>query len=421
MFEKTTLPNGLRVITVLLKGTATVTVLALIGTGSKHETKKINGLSHFLEHMFFKGTKSRPSALEVTEPIDAVGGTFNAFTTEDQTGYYIKTDASHVNLNLDIVSDIFLNSLFVEGEMTKEKTVVIEEINMRKDNPMIHVWDLWERHLYGDQPAGWNVVGTKESVLSLSRQDLLEYVGHQYVASHTVLVIAGNIDAKEVVRKAGKLFADMPTSGFRERQGVKESQKKPEILVEYRKTDQIHIALGVRAFPLSHPLRYAQELMALLLGGMMSSRLFVEIREKLGIAYSINTGSDTNPDTGSLVTSAGIKEDSLEIAMQAILKEYARLKTETISPKELRKIKDHAIGQSVIALESSDANASFYGAQELLENKILTPEEVYGKIQAVTAEDIKRVAQEIFQNNRLNLVVLGPFKKKEPFEKVLSL
>lgn len=421
MFEKTTLPNGLRVIAVPHKNTKTVTVLALIGTGSKYETKKINGLSHFLEHMFFKGTKSRPSALEVTEPIDSVGGTFNAFTTEDQTGYFIKTDARHVNLNLDIVSDIFLNSLFVEQEMAKEKTVVIEEIHMRKDNPMVHVWDLWGQHLYGDQPAGWDIAGTKQSVLRLSRGDLLEYMRRQYVASRTVLVVAGNIDAKEVVRKAGKLFALMPLSGFKEKQKVTEAQKKPEILVEYRTTDQVHIALGVRAFPLSHPLRYAQELMALLLGGMMSSRLFVEIREKLGIAYSINTGTDINPDTGSLVTSAGIKQDSLEVAIQAILKEYRRLQEETVSPRELRKVKDHAIGQSVIALESSDAQASFYGTQELLENRVLTPEEVYGKIQAVTAQDMKRLAQEIFRNNSLNLVVLGPFKKKEAFQKLLRL
>ena len=231
MFEKTTLPNGLRILTVPHKDTKTVTVLALIGTGSKHETKKINGLSHFLEHMFFKGTKSRPSALEVTEPIDGVGGVFNAFTTEDQTGYFIKTDARHVNLNLDIVSDIFLNSLFAEQEMVKEKTVVIEEINMRKDNPMVHVWDLWGQHLYKDQPAGWDIAGTKESVLGLSRKDLLEYVGHQYVAPHAVLVVAGNINPKEVVRKAGKLFASMPVSGFKEKRPVKEEQKKPELLV----------------------------------------------------------------------------------------------------------------------------------------------------------------------------------------------
>ena len=421
MFEKTTLTNGLRVIAVPHKDTKTVTVLALIGTGSKYETKKINGLSHFLEHMFFKGTKGRPSQIEVTEPIDAVGGVFNAFTTEDQTGYYIKTDASHVNLNLDIVSDIFLNSLFVEQEMAKEKTVVIEEIHMRKDTPMIHVWDLWGQHLYGDQPAGWDIAGTKESVLGLSRRDLLEYVSHQYVAPHTVLVVAGNINAIEVFRKAGKLFASMPVSGFKEKQRVKEVQKKPEAFVEYRKTDQVHIALGVRAFPLSHPLRYAQELMALLLGGMFTSRLFIEVRDKLGIAYSINTANETNPDTGSITTIAGIKQDSIEIAIKTILKEYRRLTEETISPRELRKVKDHAIGQSVIALESSDANASFYGMQELLENRISTPEEVYGKIQAVTAEGMKRLAQEIFQNNRLNLVALGPFKNKEPFEKLLRL
>jgi predicted Zn-dependent peptidase len=254
---------------------------------------------------------------------------------------------------------------------------------------------------------------------------------HQYVAPHTVLAIAGNIDAKEVIRKAAKLFASMRVVGFKEKQKVKEFQKKPEVFLEYRKTDQAHIALGVRAFPVSYPLRYAQELLALLLGGMMSSRLFVEIREKLGIAYSISTASETNPDTGSLVTSAGIKQDSIEIAIRTILKEYRRLTKETISPRELRKIKDHAIGQSVIALESSDVNASFYGMQELLENRISTPEEVYGKIRAVTAGDVRRLAQEIFQNNRLNLVILGPFsakggsasggKNKAPFEKLLRL
>ena len=421
MFGKTTLPNGLRVITVPQKETKTVTVLALIGTGSKYETKKINGLSHFLEHMFFKGTKSRPSHVEVTEPIDRVGGIFNAFTTEDWTGYFIKTDTKHIDLNLDLVSDIFLYPLFPEQEMAKEKTVVIEEINMYKDNPTMRIRDLWGEHLYGDQPAGWNIAGTKESVLGLSRQDLLEYVDHQYVASHVVLVVAGNINPAEVARKAAKLFAGMRVSGFKDKLKVKESQKKPEVLVEYRKTDQIHIALGVRAFPLSHPLRYAQELLALLFGGMFTSRLFLEVREKLGIAYSISTTSDANADTGFLVTNAGIKQDSVMLAIQTILKEYGRLRQEPISPKELRKIKDHAIGQSTIALESSDANAFFYGIQEVLEHKTSTPEEVYGKIQAVTAEDMRMLAQEIFQNNRLNLVILGPFKKKESFEKLLGL
>ena len=421
MFEKTTLQNGLRVIAVPHRDTKTVTVLALIGTGSKYETKKINGLSHFLEHMFFKGTKNRPSHMEITEPIDRVGGVLNAFTAEDWTGYFIKTGAAHVNLNLDLVSDIFLNPLFPEQEIMKEKTVVIEEINMCKDSPMRHIQDLWGQHLYGDQPAGWDIAGTKESVLGLSRQDLLEYVGSQYVAPPTVLVVAGNIDPAEVMRKAEKLFASMPVSGFKEKVKVKEAQKKSETFVEYRKTDQVHIALGVRAFNAFHSLRYAQELLALILGGMMSSRLFVEVREKLGIAYAISTASDANPDTGSLVTSAGIKQDSIEIAIRTILKEYKRLREETVSPRELRKIKDHAIGQSVIALESSDANASFYGMQELLENRIFTPEEVYGKIQAVTAGDMQRLAQEIFQNNRLNLVVLGPFKKKEAFQKLLRL
>jgi predicted Zn-dependent peptidase len=421
MFEKTTLPNGLRVITVPHRDTKTVTVLALIGTGSKYETRKINGLSHFLEHMFFKGTKNRPSHMEVTEPIDRVGGIFNAFTTEDWTGYFIKTDARHIDLNLDLVSDIFLNPLFPEQEMAKEKTVVIEEIHMYKDNPIMRIRDLWGEHLYGDQPAGWNVAGTKESVLGLSRRDLLEYVERQYVAPHAVLVVAGNINPAEVARKAAKLFAGMRVSGFKDKLKVKEPQKKPEVSVEYRKTDQVHIALGVRAFPLSHPLRYAQELLALLLGGMFTSRLFMEVREKLGIAYSISTASDANADTGFLVTNAGVKQDSVMLAIRTILKEYQRLTRELILPRELRKVKDHAIGQSTIALESSDANAFFYGIQEVLEHKASTPEEVYGKIQAVTAEDMRRLAQGIFQNDRLNLVVLGPFKKKEPFGKLLRL
>ena len=437
MFEKTTLKNGLRIITVPQKSTETVTVLVLVGTGSKYETRDICGASHFLEHLFFKGTKKRPNSLAVAEPLDKIGGIYNAFTGEEYTGYFAKIENSQIELALDWVSDIYLNSLLPAKEIEKERGVIIEEINMYLDTPMIYIGELWKKILYGDQPAGWEVAGTKESVAKIKRTELLNYMESQYVASNTIICVAGKIIPSQITDRIKKYFSKIKKTKPKFKTPVidasinsastlssnrrVEKQNKPQFLLFSKETDQAHLALGVRAYNLFHPQRYALELLAVILGGMMSSRLFEEIRTKLGIAYYVRTVVGSDPDTGYLATSAGIDNKNIEKAILTILKEYKKISQRKVPMKELKKAKDNVKGRMALELESSDAQASFYAGQELLEKKTLTPEEIFAKIDKVTVSDIQKVAKDIFRPEKLNLALIGPFKDKEKFQKLLKI
>ncbi len=421
MYKKTTLKNGLRIITVPQKSSQAVTVLVLVGTGSKYETKEISGISHFLEHMYFKGTKKRLTPLTVAETLDKIGGIYNAFTSEEYTGYYAKVAASRFEIALDWVSDIFLNSLLPQKEMEKERGVIIEEINMYLDTPMIYIGELWKKILYGNQPAGWDVVGTKETVAKISHKQLLNYMKSQYVASNTIVCIAGRMPSGKVINKIKNYFSQIKTTKPKPKPPVIERQNKPELLLYPKKTDQTHISLGVRTYNLFHPQRYVLELLGIILGGMMSSRLFVEVRDKLGMAYYIKTNIESDPDTGYLVAQAGIDNKRVEKAIKVILKEYKKISQKKISKAEFEKAKDNFKGKLALTLESSDAKAAFYAGQELLEGKILTPEEIFKKIDKISQSDILKVAKDIFQPQKLNLAIIGPFKDKERFQKLLKL
>jgi len=421
IFKKTTLKNDLRIITVPQKSTQAVTVLVLVGTGSKYEKKEINGISHFLEHLFFKGTKKRPSTIAIAETLDKVGGIYNAFTSEEYTGYFAKVGAPYFDLALDWVSDIYLNSLLPEKEIKKEGGVIIEEINMHYDHPMSYVGILWNRLLYGDQPAGWDVAGTKESVAKITRQDLLNYMKSQYVASNTIVCVAGKIKESAALTKVKKYFSKINTLKPKTKLKVLEKQTKPQCLLQERKTDQTHLCLGVRGYNVFHPQKYAQDLLGIILGGMMSSRLFEKVRSKLGIAYYINTSVEVNPDTGFLFTQAGLDNKNMEKGILAILKEYKKISLKKVPVGELKKARDCLKGKMTLLLESSDAQASFYAGQELLEKRILTPEEVFKKIDKVSQLDILKVAKDIFQPKKLNLALIGPFKDKKRFQKLLKL
>jgi len=420
MFKKIVLKNGLRIITLSQKNTRAVTVLVLVKTGSKYEEKKISGISHFLEHSLFKGTKKRPSPMAVAEPLDKIGGIYNAFTGEDYTGYFAKVESSHFRLALDWISDIYQNSILPKNEIEKERRVIIEEINMYLDTPSVYIGDLWKKLLYNDQPAGWNIAGTKETVERMSREEIRNYMKSQYTASNTIVCIAGRINSKEAVLQAKKYFSKIRTSLPKNKVPVFEKQNRPKLLVHYKKTDQTHLALGVRAYNLFHPMRYAQRLLAVILGGMMTSRLFSRVRVKLGLAYYIKTEVDSDPDVGSLYTLAGINNRKVEEAVSVILEEYKKIRNKKVPKEELRKAKDYVKGITSLSLESSDALASFYGLQELLENRILTLEEKFKLIDRVTSEDILKVAKSIFKPFNLNLALIGPFKNKKKFEELLN-
>jgi predicted Zn-dependent peptidase len=421
MFRKITLKNGLRLITAPIPGNKTATILILVKTGSKHETKETNGISHFLEHMFFKGTEKRPTPADIVKDMDRIGGEYNAFTSKETTGYYAKVDSKHLDLSLDWISDIFLNSKFDEAEIKKEKRVILEEINMYYDLPMQHVGVLWEELLYGDQPAGWPVWGKKEVILKMARKDFLNYLKTRYSARNSLVCVAGNFNNKEIAKKIEKYFGRLDGRKFTEKRNVVEKQSKPEKLIHFKKTDQTHLCLGVRGYNIFHKDRYIIKILGMILGGFMSSRLFQEVREKKGLAYYIRTSTDSNPDTGYLVTQAGVANEKAEEAVKTILGEYQKIKTGKISADELGRAKEHIKGNMLLNLETSDELASFVAGQEIFKEEILTPEQVFAKIDKVSIDDIKRVAQDIFKPDKLNLALIGPFEDKKIFEGLLRI
>ncbi len=418
--KKKTLKNGLRIVTVPMKDNPTVTVLVLVGTGSNYETKKNNGISHFLEHMCFKGTTRRPSAQAISHELDALGCQYNAFTSHEMTGYYAKSDAKNFKKIFDVISDIYLNSTFPEKEMQKEKGVIVEEINMYEDMPQSHVQDLFQEVLYGDQPAGWNIAGTRENVKAMTREQFVKYKSEHYVAGATVIVVAGNISSTEVSKEVTKHFGDVHTGKKVGKVKTKDIQTKPNILIKNKVTDQTHFVLGVRTFPINDKRNVTLSVMSALLGAGMSSRLFIKLREELGVAYYVRAYNEPSLDHGSFQVSAGVSNNRTLEVIKEILKECSRLTKEKVSGKELSKVKSFMIGNTKLSLEATDDIANFYGSQELMRKNIKTLNEKIKDINNVTPEAIMKVAKEVFQTKNLNLALIGPFKDKSYFAKHLK-
>ena len=413
MIKKKVLKNGLRVVAVPMKGAKSVTVLILVGTGSKYETKDINGISHFLEHMFFKGTKKRPNTLKISETLDMIGGQYNAFTSKEVTGFWAKVDKKNTDIALDWIADMFLNSKFEAQEIEKEKGVVIEELNMYLDMPNAYVAELFDDLLYRDQPAGWRIVGEKEHILNFTREKMVEYYKTHYSTQNTIICVAGDVNAKQIEGKINTYFGKIKHTEASGKVATKEIQVKPEVLIHYKKTDQTHFCLGVRAYDMFDPKKYALNLLSIILGGNMSSRLFISVRERNSLAYYIHTSLEITTDTGYLVTQAGIKNESLEKAIGLVLQEYQDLKNKKITPRELKKAKDYLRGTMSLSLDATDAQASFWATQEVMEGSMLSPEQKLKLIDKVSVSDINKVAQEIFKPEKLNLSVIGPIEEAE--------
>ncbi len=418
--KKKILKNGLRIITVPMKDNPTVTVLVLVGTGSDYETKKINGISHFLEHMCFKGTIKRPTAQAISHELDALGAQYNAFTDHEMTGYYAKSDAKNFKKIFDVVSDIYLNSTFPEAEMQKEKGVIIEEINMYEDMPNRHVQDMFQEVLYGDQPAGWNITGPKDNIRAMIRDDFVKYKASHYVAESTVIIVAGAITSDEVYREVAKNFKDAHTNPKGKKVKTKDIQKIPQVLIKHKETDQTHFVIGVRSFDLFDERNPILQVLGGVLGAGMSSRLFNKLREQMGVAYYVRAFNDTSIDHGSFQISAGVNNARTKEVITEILKECIKLTKEKVGEDELAKVKSYLIGNSKLSLEATDDIASFYGTQELMRKEVQTLDEKIKKIKAVTAEDIQKMAKKIFQTKNLNLAIIGPYKDKKPFEEILK-
>ncbi len=420
MYKKSKLKNGVRVIIVPITGTSTVTIMVIVGTGSKNEIDSNRGISHFLEHMFFKGTKKRPTTLDLSKELDKVGGIYNAFTGKEFTGFWAKVDSSHSDLALDVISDMLLNSKFSKEEIDKERGTIIEEMNMYFDNPIMHVPSLFENLLYDNQSLGFDEVGNKETINSVTRKDFTNYYKKYYTGENIIIVASGNLSENNIRKRISKYFSVLNNRNSGKQSRGYDKQEKPGIALKQKNTDQTHLCLGVRGYYVEHRDKYALGVLSTILGGNMSSRLFISVREREGLAYYIHTTSEEYKDVGYLVTQAGVSNEKCERAIEIILNEYKKLKTEIVGNEELKKAKDYLKGRTMISLESSDAMASFVATQEMYAHKILTPKEKFAKIDAVTSDDILRVANDIFIDCKLNLALIGPFKNKKIFEDKLS-
>lgn len=425
-FKKTTFKNGLRLITAPMKDTNTVTVIVAVAAGSKYETKNLNGLSHFLEHMFFKGTKKRPKTKDIAGALDAVGGEYNAFTSQESTAYFAKVDSRHLDLALDVVSDIYLNSKMEEREIEKERGVILQEINMYEDTPMLLVQEDFEHLLYGDQPAGWRIIGTKENIARVGRKDFINHRKKFYNASNTVVCLAGNFGSKGesgIIRVIRETFGRMRKGSENKKQKTIEIQARPQLKIRHKKTDQTHLVVGFRGYDMFNKNRFALALLGNILGGTMSSRLFLSVRERLGLAYYVSASSEEYSDCGYFSVRAGVDTDTrkIEKTVKVIITEIRKMREKGVSKQELHRAKENFRGKLAMSLESSDEVASFLAGQELARREIKMPEQILAEIDKVRRSDILKVGREIFVGNKLNLALIGPVEDSKYLEKILHV
>lgn len=422
-FNRTVLPNGLRVITVPMPSFESATVLVMVGAGSRYETAQNSGISHFLEHMAFKGTEKRPNAMVISSLIDGMGGEFNAFTGKETTGYYIKAAKTKLELMLDILSDMLQNSKLEQAEIDKEKGVIIEEINLYEDMPMRKIGDVYEQALYGDTPMGWDIAGNKEVIMGTTRKDFTDYLASLYSADNITVVVAGGIDEKQTNELIEKYFGGMKRFNTISFEAVKEKQTTPVVLVKEKKTEQTHIALGFRTVDINNPEHYPLSVLSSILGGGMSSRLFHEVREKRGLAYYVRSHADEYMDCGSIVAMAGVDPKRSLEAVEVIMEEFRKVgagKAE-ITKEELIKAKEYLKGHLVLELEDSRSVAGYYAGQELLEKEILNPDEVLKKVDAITLDQIVEMGKKYFLGSTLTLAAIGNIPDRQKLQKLVEL
>lgn len=403
-----------------LQENQTVTVMVLAETGSEYENKENNGISHFLEHLCFKGTARRPSSKIINYELDALGSQSNAFTSSEYTGFYAKAQAKHVFKMVDIVSDIYMHSNFPADELEKEKGVVIEEINMYEDQPQQKVWEVLSAAMFEGQAAGRTIIGTKETVTSFTREDVLKYHKEHYVPEATLVVVSGKFDVDEVVKDLEEKFVFEEVSAKKKKVAVVSEQKEAKIVLHEKKSDQTHLVIGFRSFDTYNKKNTAVGLLSTILGGGMSSRLFSKMREELGICYYIRSGNSASTDHGEFCISAGVSNARLEEAVKGIVDEIKKMVEEKVDEAELRKAKDYRTGNLYLGLESSDDFSDFYGGQEINHKEIVTPDEVAKRIEAVTAEEIQALAKEILVSSQATLALVGPATDTEKLKSLLK-
>lgn len=430
-YTKHVFENGLTFLLSAMDSVESATALVMVRSGSRDEPEELSGISHFLEHMVFKGTQKYPSAQVLSSTIDAIGGEFNAFTSKEFTGFYVKLASQHLKLGVDVLSEMLVRPRLLKDDIEREKGVIVEEINMYEDLLPRKVGVVFDRLMYGDNGLGRDTLGVPETVTGLSRKNFLDYLRKHYTADRVVVGIAGGIgDGKkeetEIKKLVGEAFSNL-ASGKDSRWGGKIglTQKVGKIKVFEKETGQAHFVLGVRAFRRGHQDRYALAVLSTILGGNMSSRLFSEIREKRGLAYYVKTDVDTFHDTGSFVVQAGVDVGKIDQALKVALEQMklASLMSGkgSVSNSEVKKAKEFIKGRYILELEDSREVADIYVRRFLLEGKILTPEEFLKKIDEVKREDVIRVARKVFVEKHLNLAVIGPYSKKKDGQRLKKL
>lgn len=418
-FSLKTLPNGLRVVTAPVSTSDAVTILVLVAVGGRYENKEQSGISHFLEHLFFKGTKKRPSAFEISRELDSLGAEYNAFTSEEYTGFYVKSAASDFLKSLDILADMFLNPIFPEKELEREKGVILEEANMRRDVPQVHVQTMSTGQMFGDTPLGRDLVGTPEAIKAISRQDILSYRKGGYSPESTIVVVCGNPKNHLWLERIERFFAHLEKSPSADFSPYHANMVKDKVVQQVRKVDQTHFVFSTLTFSKTDPRRWALSLLTTILGGGMSSRLFSEIREKRGWAYYVRADLGAFRDIGYLDFSAGVSSDKLQDSVKLILEEIEDIKSNGPKEEELKRAEANLKGHLALSLEDSFEIADFLADSILYENRVRQSEEIIKNVDLVGPEDIKLVSRDIFSSDKIGLSIIGPKDYKKEVSRLI--
>jgi predicted Zn-dependent peptidase len=419
VFQRDILDNGLRVLRADMPQVQSVTCMIMLAAGSRYETRDSNGIAHFAEHMFFKGTERRPTAREIGMEVDSLGGEFNAFTSKEYTGYYVRCAADYRERALDVLVDMLRNSKFDPEEIEREKGVIVEEMNMYYDTPRDFIGGVYDQLLYGDQPLGWDVIGRKETIRGATQQTFLDYVNRWYKPERMVVGIGGRLGGDEL-ETIERLLGDLGPESTGGPDPVAANGNGSQVKIHHKDSDQAHLILGVRSYPIVHPDRWSLQLLSTVLGTGMSSRLFTEVRERRGLAYYVYAHNQSYTDAGSLFSQAGVDINRSQEAVETIVREFRRIAEEPVPSEELEKARALAKGRFVLRLENPQGMIVFGLGREVLNDPVLEPDEVISGLDAVTAEDIQRVAQDVIASNGLNLALIGPFEDEAPFQELLS-
>ncbi|MBU4332219.1 insulinase family protein [Patescibacteria group bacterium] len=439
-YKVTKLSNGLRVITASLHETKAVTVLVLVKVGSRYESRKLNGTSHFIEHMMFKGTQRRPTTLDLSQELDSVGAEYNAFTGKDHTGYFVKLQSEKIELAVDVLADMLFCSKFDSEELNRERGTIIEEINMYEDNPLLFAPAFLEETMFGGTSSlGQLIIGPKENIKNISRQTMLKYRNEFYNPRNMVVGVCGQIKEKRILGLIKTCFSDIKALKHKSIKAIEQSSNRtlrhssrfltieqsdniiatPRVALKRMDTQQVQLCLGFLGYSYTHKNRYALELLNIILGGNMSSRLFIEVRERRGLCYFIRSNNNPYQDTGSFIIQAGLDKARIDEAIKVIVQELKKLVQLGASPEELQKAKDYVKGRVILEFEDSHEIAEFYTSQLLLLNKIESLEKKLKQIESIRLADIKRVAREILNIKKSTLTLIGPFRDRNRFLRLL--